>query len=98
VRIRERAISWMDVPGWIGFMRLRSWLRDRPGHGPARSKQGAQVGADGKSVVFACSRRARCRRPDTGGRAGRGAGPPAGRNYQLPTANRQDTSNYQLPT
>ena len=33
-RISDRAISWMDAPGWIGFMRLRSWRRE-----PSRARR-----------------------------------------------------------
>jgi hypothetical protein len=71
VRIRDRAISWMDAPGWIGFIKLSSWsLGLAPGHDRTKSKQGAQPRGDGKSGVFAGSSRTRCRRPDTGRRAG----------------------------
>src|SRR4051812_26887388 len=58
VRIRDRAISWMDAPGWIGFMRLRSWPGTCPGHGGTRSKRGAHGPDAVKSRVFARSRRA----------------------------------------
>src|SRR5688500_11360712 len=40
VRFRDRAISWMDAPGWSGFMRLRSWARDQSRGRPDKEQAG----------------------------------------------------------
>src|SRR5262245_29388664 len=85
VRISDRAISWIEAPGWIGFMQLRSWLRDQS---RARRHQ-EQAG---------CPRPVRREIRGFRVQAPHGVSPVRQLSAELPTPNLQETPNSQFPT